>query len=151
MRIVIVGAGKLGYSIAQLLAEDQYDVVVVEIDEKRREVVKNSLDVLTIGGNGCSPNTLDDPDIRDADVLIASTDSDEVNMVTCMMAKNYGVKHTVARIRNTEYALTAKDLLNQGMNIDLILNPERITATEINHILMTPSACLLYTSPSPRD
>ena len=51
MRIVIVGAGKLGYSIAQLLAEDQYDVVVVEIDEKRREVVKNSLDVLTIGGN----------------------------------------------------------------------------------------------------
>ena len=61
-------------------------------------------------------------------------------MVTCMMAKNYGVKHTVARIRNTEYALTAKDLLNQGMNIDLILNPERITATEINHILMTPSA-----------
>ena len=140
MRIVIVGAGKLGYSIAQLLAEDQYDVVVVEIDEKRREVVKNSLDVLTIGGNGCSPNTLDDPDIRDADVLIASTDSDEVNMVTCMMAKNYGVKHTVARIRNTEYALTAKDLLNQGMNIDLILNPERITATEINHILMTPSA-----------
>ena len=70
MRIVIVGAGKLGYSIAQLLAEDQYDVVVVEIDEKRREVVKNSLDVLTIGGNGCSPNTLDDPDIRDADVLI---------------------------------------------------------------------------------
>lgn len=53
---------------------------------------------------------------------------------TCMMAKNYGVKHTVARIRNTEYALTAKDLLNQGMNIDLILNPERITATEINHI-----------------
>ena len=139
MRIVIVGAGKLGYSIAQLLAEDQYDVVVVEIDEKRREVVKNSLDVLTIGGNGCSPNTLDDPDIRDADVLIASTDSDEVNMVTCMMAKNYGVKHTVARIRNTEYALTAKDLLNQGMNIDLILNPERITATEINHILMTPS------------
>ena len=137
MRIVIVGAGKLGYSIAQLLAEDQYDVVVVEIDEKRREVVKNSLDVLTIGG---SPNTLDDPDIRDADVLIASTDSDEVNMVTCMMAKNYGVKHTVARIRNTEYALTAKDLLKQGMNIDLILNPERITATEINHILMTPSA-----------
>ena len=58
MRIVIVGAGKLGYSIAQLLAEDQYDVVVVEIDEKRREVVKNSLDVLTIGGNGCSPNTI---------------------------------------------------------------------------------------------
>ena len=140
MRIVIVGAGKLGYSIAQLLTEDQYDVVVVEVDEARREVVKNSLDVLTISGNGCSPNTLDDPDIRDADVLIASTDSDEVNMVTCMLAKNYGIGRTVARIRNTEYALSAKDLLKQGMNIDLVLNPERITATEINRILMMPSA-----------
>lgn len=140
MRIVIVGAGKLGYSIAQILTEDDYDVVVVEIDEARREVVKNSLDVLTILGNGCSPNTLDDPDIRDADVLIASTDSDEVNMVTCMLAKNYGIERTVARIRNTDYALSAKDLLKQGMNIDLILNPERITAKEIDRILRTPSA-----------
>ncbi len=58
MRIVVVGAGKLGYSVAQLLADDQYDVVVIEQDEKRREVVKNSLDVLTIGANGASPMTM---------------------------------------------------------------------------------------------
>ncbi len=140
MRIVIVGAGKLGYSIASLLAEGQYDVVVVEADERRREVVKNSLDVLTISGNGCSPSILGDPAVKDADVLIASTDSDEVNMITCLMAKNYGVQHTVARIRNTDYAFNAPELLTQEMNIDLILNPEQITAAEINHILLTPSA-----------
>ncbi|WP_405381608.1 Trk system potassium transporter TrkA [Phascolarctobacterium sp.] len=140
MRIVIAGAGKLGYSIAQLLAEDQFDVVVVESDPKRKEVVQNSLDVLAIEGNSCSPTTFADPDVADADVIIACTDSDEVNMVTCLMAKNHGIKHTVARIRNVEYAIHAPEMLNKDMKIDLVINPERITAVEIDHILMTPSA-----------
>lgn len=140
MRIVIAGAGKLGYSIAQLLAEDQFDVVVVELDSKRKEVVQNSLDVLAIEGSACSPTIFNDPDVRDADVLIACTDSDEVNMITCMMAKNSGIKHTVARIRNVEYAIHSPEMLHSEMQIDLILNPERITAAEIDHILMTPSA-----------
>ena len=96
MRIVIAGAGKLGFSIAQLLAEDQFDVVVVEIDPKRKDVIQNTLDVLAIEGNSCSPTTFADPDISASDVLIACTDSDEVNMVTCLMAKNHGIKHTVA-------------------------------------------------------
>ena len=87
MRIVIAGAGKLGFSIAQLLAEDQFDVVVVEIDPKRKDVIQNTLDVLAIEGNSCSPTTFADPDISASDVLIACTDSDEVNMVTCLMAK----------------------------------------------------------------
>ena len=91
MRIVIAGAGKLGFSIAQLLAEDQFDVVVVEIDPKRKDVIQNTLDVLAIEGNSCSPTTFADPDISASDVLIACTDSDEVNMVTCLMAKNHGI------------------------------------------------------------
>lgn len=140
MRIIIAGAGKLGFSIAQLLAEDQFDVVVVEIDPKRKEVVQNSLDVLAIEGNSCSPTVFADPDVRGADVLIACTDGDEVNMVTCLMAKNYGIKHTVARIRNVDYAVHAPDMLHRDMKIDLVINPERITAVEINNILMTPSA-----------
>lgn len=140
MRIIIAGAGKLGYSIAQLLAEDQFDVVVVEIDPKRKEVVQSSLDVLAIEGNSCSPTTFADPDVANADLLIACTDSDEVNMVTCLMAKNHGIKHTVARIRNVEYAVHAPKMLNEDMKIDLVINPERITAMEIDHILMTPSA-----------
>lgn len=140
MRIVIAGAGKLGYSIAQLLAEDQFDVVVIENNPERRNVVQNSLDVLTIEGNSCSPNIFEDPDVAEADVMIACTDSDEVNMVTCLMAKTHGIPHTVARIRNVEYAVHAPGMLNNDMKIDLILNPERITAAEIEHILMTPSA-----------
>ena len=140
MRIVVAGAGKLGYSVAELLADDEFDVVVIENDPKRKDVVQNSLDVLVIEGNACSPTTFRDPDIRNADVLIACTDSDEVNMMTCMMAKNNGIKHTVARIRNVDYAINSPEMLNSEMKIDLILNPERITAAEIDHILMTPSA-----------
>ncbi len=140
MRIIIAGAGKLGFSIAQLLAEDQFDVVVVELDPKRKEVVQSTLDVLAIEGNSCSPVIFEDPDVRDADVLIACTDSDEVNMVTCLLAKKNGIKHTVARIRNVDYAVHASDMLHDDMQIDLVINPERITAMEIDHILMTPSA-----------
>lgn len=139
MRVVIAGAGKLGYSIAELLADDELDVIVVENDPKRREAVQNSLDVLVIEGNACSPSTFKDPDILAADLLIACTDSDEVNMITCMMAKNSGIKHTVARIRNVDYTVCAPEMLNNDMRIDLVINPERITATEIDHILMTPS------------
>ena len=96
MRIVVVGVGKTGYSIAKLLADGDYDVVVVEQDEERRQVIKDSLDVLAIRGNGCSPEVLSLPEVRNADVFIAVTDSDEVNMVACRLAKAYGAKHTVS-------------------------------------------------------
>ena len=139
MRIVVAGAGKLGYSIAELLADDEFDVVVVENDPERKEVVQNSLDVLVIEGNICTPSLFKDPDIYGADVFIACTDSDEVNMITCMMAKNNNIKHTVARIRNVDYAIESPEMLNNDMKVDLILNPERITASEIDHVMMTPS------------
>lgn len=140
MRIVVCGAGKLGYSIAQMLADEQYDVIVVENDPKRRDTVQNNLDVLCIDADCCSPSTFENDDIRGADLLIAATDNDQVNMVTCMLAKKTGTVHTVARIRNIDYAVNASNLLNIDMKIDLILNPERITAVEIDRILMTPSA-----------
>lgn len=140
MRVVVVGAGKMGYSIAKMLADGTYDVVVVEKDEQRREVVKDSLDVLTILGNGCDPEILSTREVSDADVFISVTDCDEVNMVACKLAKKFGAKHTVARVRNEEYATYSSELLQKEMDVDLNLNPERITATEINHILMTPAA-----------
>ncbi len=140
MRIVIAGVGKLGYSIAQLLADDQFDVVVLEANPERIESVKNELDVLAIEGNACYPETYNNPDVIDSDILIACTESDEVNMVACLMAKKRGIKHTVARIRNVDYAVYASDMLKNDMKIDLVINPERITAVEIDRILMTPAA-----------
>ena len=128
MRIVIVGAGKLGYSIAELLSKEEYDVIVVDKDEQRLEVIKDSLDVLTMAANGSSPITLGDGDIRGAEVLIAVTNSDEVNMISCILAKKNGIKHTIARIRDIQFISEAKEYLKENFDIDLMLNPEMITA-----------------------
>ena len=140
MRIVIVGAGKLGYSIAELLSGGQNDVVVIDRDEARLEAAKNTLDVLTIAANGASPITMNDPDVRGSDILIAVTAQDEVNMMACILAKKHGIRHTAARIRDTEFLTGAKEYVKENFDIDLLLNPEYITAMEIYRILVTPSA-----------
>lgn len=140
VRIVVVGAGKLGYSIAELLSKEAFDVVVVDQDAAQLEGPKNTLDVLTIHANGASPITMNEPDIRGADILIAVTASDEVNMVACILAKKHGIAHTIARIRDMQFMGEAKEYLKENFDIDLMLNPELITAAEINRILMTPAA-----------
>ena len=128
MRIVVVGAGKLGYSIAELLSNEQMDVV------------KNTLDVLTVPANGASPVTMNDPDIYGADILVAATSSDETNMISCILAKKHGISYTAARIRDLDFLSESKVYLKENFNIDLMINPEYITAREINRILMTPAA-----------
>ncbi len=140
MRVVIVGAGKLGYTIAELLSNEQMEVVVVDREESQLTALKNNLDVLTITANGASPITMDDPDINGADIFIAVTAIDEVNMVACILAKKHGIKHTIARIRDMQFISEAKDYLKKNFDIDLMLNPEMIAAHEIYRILMTPAA-----------
>ena len=140
MRIVVAGAGRLGYSIASLLSEEGMDVVVVDGEESQLEAAKTTLDVLTITANITSPLTMSDPDIKSADILIAVTDSDEVNIVACMLAKKHGIVHTIARIRDMGFTTEASQYLKESFDIDLVLNPELITANEINRILMTPAA-----------
>ncbi len=104
MRIVIVGAGKVGFSLAQRLSEEGHEITVIEQDEERRLIVQNSLDVMTISGNGASPQILADFGLLKADLMVAVTDRDEVNMIACMAAKQAGISRTIARVRNQEYA-----------------------------------------------
>lgn len=140
MRVVIVGAGKVGYTLAQHLVDENHDVVVIEDDEGRRNTVQNSLDVMTIQGNGASPKILMNPDVRSADLMIAVTDSDEVNMVACMAAKQAGIRQTIARVRSNEYIGKAEAEFTRSLGIDLTINPEHATAVEISRILMIPAA-----------
>ena len=140
MRIIIVGAGKLGYTIAERLSQEEYDVVVVDNNPARLQIIQDNLDVLTIEANGSSPITMNNDDIRDADVLIAVTATDEVNMVSCILAKKHGIKRTIARIRDMQFISEAKEYLKANFDIDLMLNPELIMAMEINRILMVPEA-----------
>ncbi|MDY3297784.1 Trk system potassium transporter TrkA [Selenomonas sp.] len=140
MRVIVIGAGKLGYSIAELLSKESFDVVMVDHDAAQLDAPKETLDVLTIHANGASPITMNEPDIRGADILIAVTGQDEVNMVACILAKKHGIHHTVARIRDMQFMGEAKEYLKENFDIDILLNPELITAHEINRILMTPAA-----------
>ncbi|HBW34276.1 Trk system potassium transporter TrkA [Desulfosporosinus sp. BICA1-9] len=140
MRIVIVGAGKVGFSLAQRLSEEGHEITVIEQDEERRLIVQNSLDVMTISGNGASPQFLADYGLVKADLMVAVTDRDEVNMIACMAARQAGIPRTIARVRNQEYAGENQLEFNKALGIDLTINPEMVTAIEISRILLTPAA-----------
>jgi len=104
VKIVIVGAGKVGYTLAQRLTEEGHEITVIEKDEERREIIQSNLDIMTLSGNGASPRVLAQAGVTDTELLIAVTDSDEINMIACVAAKQAGVRRTIARVRNEEYA-----------------------------------------------
>lgn len=131
MKICIIGAGKVGTEIAKRVSEDDHDVVIVDRDGAKLEAVQERLDVLTIKGNGGTSQVLNNPDVAHSDLLIAVTNSDEINIIACSRAKKmHGVKKTIARVRDPDYAY---DLLptKEEWGIDLLINPEFAAATEI--------------------
>ena len=140
MKAVIIGAGKIGYNIAQTLSQEGHDVIVVEQDEDRKQIVEDNLDVQVMLGNGADSRLLEDLDIEEADLMISVTENDELNMLACMLAGQYGVSKTVARVRKAEYNRNNKLASNPALNIDLMINPERVAAAEIAKILTVPEA-----------
>ena len=130
MRVIIIGAGKVGYQIADTLSRDNYDVIVTDRSEQALERVTENLDVMTIRANGLISKPLKELAVNDSDLVIAVTASDEANMLACFSAKHLGAGSTMARIRNPEYA---KDLSisKELLSIDHVINPERSTAQEI--------------------
>ncbi|MDD2621254.1 MAG: Trk system potassium transporter TrkA [Syntrophomonadaceae bacterium] len=140
MKIIIVGAGKVGFSMAQLLSDEDHDVVVIEQSPERQLVLEEELDVQLVSGSGSSTSVLEAAGVRNADMLLAVTEFDELNMMACLLAKKYGVKTTVARVRNPEYLEVKEFSLNDVMGIDLIINPERVTALEIAQFVANPEA-----------
>ena len=140
MKIVVVGAGKVGYSLAQRLSQDQHDVYVIEKNGERIQNLENNLDVNLVQGNGSSITLLQEIGIEDIGMLIAVTDSDEVNMLACMIGKAAGIPKTIARVRDTEYEHETNALIRERLGIDLFINPEMVTAQEIYKILKTPAA-----------
>jgi len=140
MKIVIVGAGKVGFTLAQRLTQEENDIIVIEQDDERRAIVEQHLDVMTVAGNGASPKVLGEVGLADVGMMIAVTDSDEVNMIACLVAKQAGVPKVIARVRNTEYLDYDSHAFGKMLGIDLIINPEMVTAVEVSQILKTPAA-----------
>lgn len=141
MKTIIVGAGEVGYHIAQRLSEENQDVFVIDKDPEKIRLITENLDVQALLGSGTSPDMLRTLGIKEADMLVAATDSDEANLIACLLAKHlnpYILK--VARLRNQEY-LREKNLFSQDfLGVDRIINPQFIMAETIRNLMMVPGA-----------
>lgn len=139
MRILVVGDGKVGYTVAQQLTREGHDVVIIDKSEEVLQRSEDTLDVLCVRGNGANAKTLIDAGVDKADFLIATTASDETNMLCCLLGKRLGARYTMARIRDPEYN-ESLSLLQKEIAIDNAINPERATALEISRLLRFPFA-----------
>lgn len=139
MKIIIVGCGRVGYSLAGKLNADDNDVVVVDVSAEKVADATAQFDVMGVVGNGATFSVLQEAGIGDADLLIAVTSSDELNLLCCMIAKKEGNCKTVARIKQPAYSQEAEYLQKQ-LDLAAVINPEYEAAKEIARVLRFPSA-----------
>ena len=139
MKIIIAGAGKIGRSVAALLADEGHDLTLIDNDSELIADVSNELDVICMEGSATSSEILREAGAADADLLLAATEQDEVNMVCGISARHLGTRHVIARIRDPEY-LNQTEFLREALGLSVIVNPERECAREISRVLRFPSA-----------
>ncbi len=144
MRILIVGAGQVGFHLAERLSKQGQDVVVVDTSPEKTELVGDRLDVLTLVGNGAALPVLEEAGVRRADLFLAVTNRDEVNIIGCLAADRLGVPRKVARISNPEFFTEGSMLSREQLGIDLMINPERECAWETFQLLASEVASELF-------
>ena len=144
MKIILVGCGKVGTALARQLSEEGHNVTIIDTNKARVEHISESYDVMGITGNGSSITTLSEAGIEEADVFIAVTGSDELNLLCCMFAKKAGHCHAIARVRNPSYSHEL-DFIKKQIGISAIINPEMAAAREISHLLRFPGASKIDT------
>jgi len=139
LKIIIVGCGKVGTTLVESLSKEKHDITVVDINPQVVQRVTGTYDVMGIPGNGASYSVQIDAGIENADLIIAVTESDELNLLCCTIAKKVGDCAAVARVRNPDYSAELSYLRDQ-LGISLIINPELETASEIARLLRLPTA-----------
>lgn len=144
MQIIIVGCGKVGYTLVEQLSGEDHNIVVVDTKEERVRAITDELDAMGVIGNGTSFQTLLEAGIKHADLLIAVTNSDEQNLLCCVIAKKAGNCKTIARVRNPIYN-TELEFLRKELGLAMIINPELASASEIARIFQFPSAIKIDT------
>ncbi len=138
MNIAIIGAGKLGTMLAFQLSEEDNNVTVVDLDEERVRKIVDTYDVQGVFGTGIQCDVLSQAGVEDADLVIATTQSDEKNILCCMIAQKMGAKNTIARVRNPEYS-NQIDFMRNQLGVTMLINPDMSAALEISRILRFPS------------
>ena len=144
MKIIIVGCGRVGRALVQQLNEEGNDITAIDVDASRIADVTQKYDVLGIVGNGATYDIQMEPGIEQADLMIAVTATDELNLLCCLIAKKAGQCQTIARVRNPEYSKDAK-YLKEELSLAMVINPEYAAASEIARVLRFPSAIKIDT------
>ncbi|PKL66506.1 MAG: potassium transporter TrkA [Methanobacteriales archaeon HGW-Methanobacteriales-1] len=133
MHVVIMGAGRVGLSLASFLINDDQDVTIIEKDESLSHSAVNKLDALVICGNGTETKILEEVNIKNADVFVAATGNDEANLLACILVKNYNVPKVIARVSEPSH----KDAF-QKVGIDFVVNPELTAASYLERLIIRP-------------
>ncbi|MBQ8882292.1 MAG: Trk system potassium transporter TrkA [Clostridia bacterium] len=140
MKILVVGCGKVGLAIIEALVREQHEVLAIDQNAEVATRVANTYDVMSVCGNGSAVEVLSGAGVEQADLVVATTKSDELNMLTCFVAKKMGAKNTIARIRSGEYNTSSLDFLKKNLGINMTINPEKLTADAFFNVLSLPSA-----------
>ena len=145
MKIIVVGCGKIGSAIIESLVGEGHDITAVDSNPKVVDEISNIYDVMCVCGNAVDNDTLNEAEVSKSELLIAVTDSDEINMLICFIAKKMGASYTVARMRNPEFNDKRMAQIKQYLDISLTINPELLAALEIFNILKLPAAINIET------
>lgn len=138
MKIVIIGLGTIGKTILKNLANESYTITIIDEDKDKVESLIERYDVSGVVGNGASMDIQKEAGVKGADLAIVLTDSDELNIFACLVAKKLGVKNTITRVRNPDYSKQIMAMQDE-LGISMIVNPEKDTATEIFNMINLPS------------
>ena len=144
MKIVIIGDGKVGYKLAKQLSSEKYDIILIDNNEEKLRKSIERMDVFCVAGEGGSVEVLQRADVPHADLVIACTSTDECNMLSCLIARRLGARHTIARVRNPIYYKQI-DFLKKDLHLSMVVNPELIVAGDITRLLLFPDASKVET------
>ena len=139
MKIIILGCGKVGYNLAEQLTREGHDITIIDSRDDKVENACNKLDIMGLQGNGTSYLVQEEAGVADADLMIAVTDKDEINLLACLIAKKAGNCQTIARVRNPEYHREI-GFLKEELGLSMVINPELAAAAEIGRLIQVPSA-----------
>ena len=144
MKIVIIGDGKVGYKLAKQLSSEKYDIILIDNNEEKLRKSIERMDVFCVAGEGGSVEVQQRADVPHADLVIACTSTDECNMLSCLIARRLGARHTIARVRNPVYYKQI-DFLKKDLHLSMVVNPELIVAGDITRLLLFPDASKVET------
>lgn len=140
MNIIVVGCGKIGTALVSNLVAEGHDVVAVDVYQSAISDITDTYDVMTVCGDAIDRETLLEAGVDKARLFIALTNSDEVNMLSCLLARRLGARHTIARVRKPSYSQESLGYLKSQLELSQTLNPEQLAASDIYNILKYPSA-----------